>query len=325
MSSGANLKPECEAILQRFGVPAVGLARIAATGVESLGCLGERRHGSGIAVTEQDLWHVGSCTKSMTATELARHVERGELEWDAPLAPVFAAYGYQMHPDLAGLTLRHLLTHRAGMPTDPSPAALEASMAYTAPQEQRVAFTEATLAEAPTHKPGEADFCYSNSGYIVAGALIEAVTGTAWEALMQGELFSPLGLATAGFGAPGRTARGALARLLGGAAVTQPWGHLAGSRSGSFTELNPDDEQADGPAFTGPAGTVHLTLPDFARYVALHISRGATAPGYLRPATIDYLHSPLGGEDYALGWYAVPAEATGIGKAAMWHEGTNNA
>jgi hypothetical protein len=70
---------------------------------------------------------------------------------------------------------------------------------------------------------------------------------------------------------------------------------------------------------------VHLSLPDLARYVAFHISLGATVPRYLARKTISYLHTPLPGEDYALGWYAVPAEATGIGKSAIWHEGTNNA
>src|SRR5258708_21886118 len=110
MSSGLDLRPECEALRRRFGVPAVGLARITAAGVEELGCVGERKQGSGIAVTDSDLWHVGSCTKSMTATLMARLVERGELELDAPVAPMFAAGGVEVHPDFASLTLRHLLS-----------------------------------------------------------------------------------------------------------------------------------------------------------------------------------------------------------------------
>jgi hypothetical protein len=48
MSSGMNLRSECEILLRRFGVPAVGLARIGPAGVESLGCLGERKLGAGI-------------------------------------------------------------------------------------------------------------------------------------------------------------------------------------------------------------------------------------------------------------------------------------
>lgn len=320
-----TLQRECEVLLRRFGVPAVGLARIGPAGAESLGCLGERKQGSGVAVTEHDLWHIGSCTKSMTATLLARYVERGELEWDAPLAPLFAAYGFDMHPDFADLTLRHLLTHRSGMPVDPSPSAWDACLGYTLPWEHRAALTGATLMEGPTQKPGEA-FCYSNLGYIVAGALLETVTGTAWEELMRRDFFSPLGLATADFGAPGKASRGALARLWGRDVITQPWGHLAGLQKGTFTELHPDDELADvPPPFYGPAGTVHLSLPDFARYVAFHVSRGASAPGYLAPETVDSLHAPLPGEDDALGWFTAPAEGNAIGKFAVGHEGSNGA
>jgi CubicO group peptidase (beta-lactamase class C family) len=322
MSADMNLKSECEIILRRFGAPAVGMARIVGTGIESLACLGERKHGSGIAVTENDLWHIGSCTKSMTATYLARYVERGELEWDAPLAPLFDAYGFEVHPAFSELTLRHMLTHRAGMPVDPSPTAAEACVTYSEAWQQRLAFAEATLREGPAQGLGE-EFSYSNLGYIVAGALAETMTGTAWEELMKRDFFSPLGLASASFGPPGRGSRGTLARLLGRDAVTQPWGHMLDS--GAFNALDPDCDEADGPPVSGPSGTVHLSLADFARFVAYHVSRGASVPGYLSPETVESLHVPVPGEDYALGWFTPPAEATGFGKFAFFHEGTNEA
>ncbi len=324
MPPSPDLRSECEVMLRRYGTPAFGVARIVGSEVEPVCCLGERRHGSGIAVNDGDLWHIGSCTKSMTATLLARFVEQGTLEWDAPLAPLFEAYGFELHPGFAQLTLRHLMSHRSGMPQDPSSTAVDSCFAYTAILEQRAAFAGATLLDGPTQRLGEA-YCYSNPGYIVAGALIEAMTGMTWETLMQRELFAPLGLTTASFGAPGKSSRGVFARMFGGSTVTQPWGHLAGSSGSRFTELSPDDEQADGPAMSGPAGTVHLSLPDLARYVAFHVSRGANVPGYLTPETIAALHTPAPGEDYALGWFAPPVDATGLGKRAVWHEGTNSA
>jgi len=316
MSSGTNLRSELEVLLRRFGVPAVGLARIGPAGVESLGCLGERKQGSGIAVTEDDLWHVGSCTKSMTATLMARLVERGELEWDAPIASMFI--GVEVHPDFAGLTLRHLLSHRSGMPTDPSASEVDASFDSEEPLPAlRATLAAKAMMQRPTQKPAEA-FHYSNLGYVVAGAIAEGVTGMAWEELMRrSEVFSPLGLASASFGAPGKESR---------AGIVQPWGHQAGMRKNTFIPLSPyDDVLADSAPVMGPAGTVHLSLPDLARYVAFHVSRGATAPGYLSPETIDSLHAPLPGEDYALGWFTMTAEASGIGKSVIWHEGSNNA
>jgi CubicO group peptidase (beta-lactamase class C family) len=307
-----KLQHECETLLQRFGVPALGLARIDVTGAESLGCLGERKRRSGVAVTEQDLWHVGSCGKSMTATLMARLVERGQLEWDAPLTPVFAAQGFDVHPDFADLTLRHLLTHRSGMATDASPSELEASYYSTeSPPQQRAALAQEALMTAATQRPGEASH-YSNLAYTVAGVLAEMVSGLAWEVLMRREVFSPLGLSSAGFGAPGKGARDELA---------QPWGHQAG-RWG-FSPV-PPNELADNPPLIAPAGTVHLSLPDLARYVAFHLSSGATVPGYLSAETVDFLHAPLPGEEEAFGWYLLPADVSGVGKTMLWHDGSNN-
>jgi CubicO group peptidase (beta-lactamase class C family) len=105
------------------------MARVVPTGVEAIECLGERRLGSGVAVTINDLWHIGSCTKSMTATLIARLVEQGYLEWDAPIAPIFAEQGAVVNAGFNRITLRHLLAHQAGMPADPYPAAIEACYA----------------------------------------------------------------------------------------------------------------------------------------------------------------------------------------------------
>jgi len=309
-----NLQGECEVLLRRFGVPAVGLARIGATGVDSLDCLGERKRGSGVAVSNHDLWHIGSCGKSMTATLMARLVERGQLEWEAPIAPLFVAHGIDVHPDFAGLTLRHLLTHCSGLPANPSPAELEASYYSTAsPQAQRAALAREAMMRRPARKPGGASD-YSNLGYTMAGVLAEAVTGMAWEELMRREVFSPLGLASAGFGPPGKTSRSDIA---------QPWGHQAGFWR--FSALRPDDALSDNPPLLGPAGIIHLSLPDLARYIAFHLSSGATAPDFLKQKTVDFLHAPRPDEDGAFGWILSPAEANRIGKRVLWHDGTNYA
>jgi CubicO group peptidase (beta-lactamase class C family) len=141
---------------------------------------------------------------------------------------------------------------------------------------------------------------------------------------MVRELFKPLGITSAGFGAPGKGSRGLLA-LLRGPDVTQPWGHIAGSGRSSLVEVRPDAEQSDNPPLYGPAGTVHLSLPDLARYVAFHATRGASVPNHLKPATIDLLHTPQFGGQYALGWNTCSAEESGVGSFALWHEGSNNA
>ena len=52
-------------------------------------------------------------------------------------------------------------------------------------------------------------FSYQNANFILAGAMLERCTGKAWEDLMTTELFQPLGITTAGFGAPGSASNAA--------------------------------------------------------------------------------------------------------------------
>ena len=330
-----DFKRECEQLLRQFGLPAVGLARIGPRGLEGLCCLGERRFGSGIAVTDRDLWHIGSCTKSMTATMIARLVERGMFDWDIPIAPLFINGNAPVHPGFAHLTLRHLLTHRSGMPRDAQAASVDACFNSGHPiRAQRDLIAREAMLQGPMQPPGEA-FCYSNLGYLVAGMVVEGLAGAAWEDLMRREVFSPLGLASAGFGAPGGKPTSVLGGLLGGSIlgglmgqgnVTQPWGHQVCQGPEIYTDVPPfDPGTADNKPLTGPAGTVHISLPDLCRYVAFHASRGASVPGYLQPETVDVLQTPLEGEEYAFGWGRITAHVSGYYTPMISHEGSNGA
>src|SRR5215470_562064 len=148
-----NLESDCENLLRQYGLPAAGLAQIGPRGIEGLCCLGERRIGSGIAVTDRDLWHIGSCTKSMTATMIARLVERGVLEWDTAIAPLFASGGIEVHPDFADLTLRHLLSHRSGLPRGPAGPSVDACFDSGQPLTvQRATLAAEAMTQGPTQK-----------------------------------------------------------------------------------------------------------------------------------------------------------------------------
>jgi CubicO group peptidase (beta-lactamase class C family) len=249
----------------------------------------------------------------MTAVLMARLVERGLLEWHTPVTPLFAERGIGVHRDFASLTLRHLLAHTSGMDTDPTPEELDLSYhSRSTPRQQREALARGAMTRRPTGKPSEV-CTYSNLGYAIAGVLAETVTDMAWEDLMRREVFSSLGLKSAGFGAPGRSSSDEL---------SQPWGHQV--TEDGLTAIPPDDLVADNPPIIGPAGTIHLSLPDFARYLAFHVSRGATAPGYLSQETMDYLHSPKPEEESgAFGWFLAGPEENRLGQSMLWHDGSN--
>ncbi len=269
------------------GSPGAGVAVVDVGQAPVCGVAGIRSLDAAAAIEPGDLWHVGSVTKAMTATLAARLVVQGRIGWDTTVAEVLGDVAPGMHAAVREITLDQLLSHRAGLPENIGmllSLRLILGQGRADPAEQRRTYVAAILDDPPKTKPGTA-FRYSNAGYTVAGAMLEAVTGRSWEALMQDEVFGPLGLTSAGFGAPGTPGAtdqplGHRDRLIGGLAPVEP---------GRF---------ADNAAAMGPAGTVHLSLCDLVRFAAVHAAMPAD---YLPPGVWETLHRPHG-DGHALGW-----------------------
>lgn len=96
------------------------IAAIASTeGLIAIGSAGVRKVGSDVPIAPNDLVHLGSCTKAMTAVMLATLVAEGKLNWDLKLTEAIPELRKSIHPDYQSITLWQLLTHRAGLPTNP--------------------------------------------------------------------------------------------------------------------------------------------------------------------------------------------------------------
>src|SRR5207237_8513183 len=121
-------------------------------------------------------------------------------------------------------------------------------------------------------------------GVAIAGHMAEKVTGKSWEALMREKIFRPLGMTTAGFGAPGTRAKN-----------DQPRGHKA---DGSPVEPGP---AADNPVAIGPAGIVHCSIGDWAKFAAANLPSAKIK--LVKPQKLAKLQSTAAGvETYADGW-----------------------
>jgi CubicO group peptidase (beta-lactamase class C family) len=299
-----NVNSLLEPIRAAYDLPALGGMVISSSEVIALGVTGVRKRGDATLATVDDQWHLGSDTKAMTATIVARLAERNLISFDDTLSKLFPNEVATMDPAYTNVPLRWLLSHRSGMgdATD-YPDVVAALATSTEPVEiVRAAWTHAVLALPPLYPPGTS-FLYSNSGYFVAGAALERVTGKTWETLIAEEVFSPLGMASCGFGAPGNAAA---------VPVDEPWGH-----SGT-TPVAPGPD-ADNPPAMGPAGTVHCSLRDWGKFVALFLG---ARPEYLTLASRTTLTTPEAGADYALGWGT--ATRPWAGGVALNHAGSND-
>jgi CubicO group peptidase (beta-lactamase class C family) len=286
-------------------VPAVAAAMARSDGLAACGAVGRRKSRSREAVAAGDRFHLGSCTKSMTATLCAILVERGLLRWESTIAEVLGKEG--AHPKFHGVTLEQLVCHRSGLAEDRRPDLVTWPRVLLLTgdlPERRRAFVKIALARAPVHEPGSA-FAYSNYGFTIAGAMCEAATGESYERLMRRWLFEPLGMTTAGFGAPGED-------------HPQPWGHDA--LLGSYLPV-PPGPGSDNPQVIAPAGTVHCSIEDWARYARLHLKGARGTAELLKPESFAKLHSDLHKQDYGFGW--VIAEEAWAGGKVLVHDGSN--
>lgn len=293
-----NLDSLLEEIRDEHDIPALTAAFVHDGKLVGHGAVGVRRSGTEEPVTLDDQWHIGSCTKAMTATLIAVLVDEGKLEWSSTIGEVI---DLKIHPDWKDVTVEQLLYHRSGLPEDrvPDPEVFLKLRALKGPmQEQRVKLMEIVLEQEPSTEPGT-KMQYSNYGYTVAGAMAEAVTGKSWEELLEERLFKPLGITSAGFGAP---------------VGENPWGHR-----NSFA-LKPGPF-ADNPAVIGPAGTVHCSINDWAKFAALHVAGARGESGFLEKETFQKLYTPPEGGNYALGW-AVAKRSWADGRV-LNHAGSN--
>jgi len=292
---------------ERFGMAAAVLRgeRIIAQGVA-----GVRKRGTAERITLDDRFLLGSCTKAMTATLVAMLVEEGKLNWTTTLGELFADTVKPMHPAWEKVALRQVLAHRSGLRLDPDGPArvfslLRAPYASlrrgpelmrpprarlgTLPQ-QRLEIARQALSRPPAIPP-DTKYWYSNEGYILAGAVLEQLTGRAWEDLMRERLFQPLGISTGGFGQPGTAGK-----------TDQPWGHS----SVIGKPIDPGRPAAQFPLYYGPAGLAHMTITDWAKFIGLHL-RGDPANPHcqavlLKLDTFAELHAVAPTTTYSKGW-----------------------
>jgi D-alanyl-D-alanine carboxypeptidase len=267
-----------------YGLPALAVAvanqeRLLLTAVSGLRTL------NGDAPVEiGDTFHIGSITKPMTATLVARLVEASVIDWQTTPADVWSKEAHTFYPELRRITIEHLLAHRAGLPSFESDEENETfTRQHESPREERARFARWLLERKPAFSVGQ--HIYSNAGYGLVGAMLEQATNASWEELMVREVFTPLGLTSCGFGWPADK-------------PGQPFGHRL--RDG---RLEPH-ELSDGyrlRASIAPAGDVHGSVIDLARFGQAHLRGLQTESGYLKQHTFRKLHdAPAGG--YALGW-----------------------
>lgn len=303
-----DVSPLLTPIIQKHDVPGMAVAVVQSGETVAVGVSGVRTRGKPDKIATADRIHIGSDTKALTAMLCGILVDEGKLKWGQTLGETFPELKKSMHPQYQAVTLEQLLTHRGG-----APGAIEKDELWGklwqhkgTPTSARRLLLQGVASKPPEATPGE-KFIYSNAGFSIAGHMAEKVTGKSWEDLMREKIFRPLGMTTAGFGAPGTPAKN-----------DQPRGHQA---NGTPVEPGSTAPPSDNPVAIGPAGIVHCSIGDWAKFIAANLPSAKTK--LVKPETLEKLHTPAPGEPkYAMGWIIADGQPW-AGGPALTHAGSN--
>lgn len=257
---------------------------------------GERRIGKGDPIKTADRMHIGSLTKSITATLIAALAEKGRMTFETTIGQTFPELSPKMQPAYRQVTVRQLLRHSAGLPTyGTNVSALPMLALKGTPTEQRYAFLQRVLAEPPRFDPGSS-FEYSNAGAAIVGAMAERIAGAPYRELVERLVFAPIGARVA-FGNPGL------------AAEPQPWGHRR--IFGAIVEVQPANPLHTTPLAFEPAGDASPSLSDIARFLQLYLRGLRDQDDGLKARSIRELQGrrPDGTKrDGAVAWNVMPRD-----------------
>ncbi|MCA9710178.1 MAG: beta-lactamase family protein, partial [Myxococcales bacterium] len=288
-----ELRARIEAVLDREGIPGVGLALVDRDGVRWAGGVGVVDADSQAPVTADTVFRVASITKSIVGLGVARLVGQGRLSLDEPLSQRLPTLRID-NPwaDEAPVTLAHVLEHTAGLD--------DMRFNETFTDDERMTPAQALAlnprSRAVRWRPGSR-MSYSNVGYTVAALAIERATVEPFDAWLRQQVLEPLGMGQASFALTDER-RARLAT-----------GYTAPGRAARFT-----------PIAHRPSGALLATPAELGRLVHFWLRRGEGYPSLVPPRLLDRIERadtvdvPPTDLAYGLGNYgdvAHPARARG--------------
>ena len=258
----------------------------------------------GIPIDEETIFRVGSISKAVTAVEIMRLVDEGQVELDAAITEYLPDFTVQrLFDDAEPLTIRSLLTHRSGLPRNGTLPLWMWDAGAAALRDYVASLAEAYAAYAPWTR-----YKYSNVGYCVLGRVIERLRGGGFPDIMRRELLAPLGMTSSAFVST----------------------RLASDRTIATGYWPTDDGNVASHAYdivTMPSGNLYATASDLARFAQV-VLRDGTIDGerlLSEAALAEMLDARYAREadpqTNALGWFT---DTTFLGEKAVFHDGTND-
>ena len=258
-----NFDAYVAAVMKQFEVPGMGIAIVKDGQVVLARGYGVKRFGSPDKVDADTRFGIASNTKAFTALALGMLVEEGKLEWDAPVVNYLPQFMMWDPWVTRQITVRDILVHRSGLGLGAGDLLWWPPTTYTPPEiMRRLRYIEPATSF-------RSAYAYDNVLYLVAGQLIQAVSGQSWSDFVTTRIIRPVGMKEA-------TTTHAAANDLGG--------NVASTHArvdGVVQVVKPFSDPN-----TDPAGGINAGANDMARWMIAQMDSGRVGDKQLwKPST----------------------------------------
>jgi len=245
--------------------PALGVAVVKDGATVLARGYGVKVQGKPARADEHTLFAIASNTKNVTAAALAILVDEGKVKWDEPVRTYLP--GFTLSDPYIGehITVRDTLSHRAGF-------GLGAGDLLFWPNSDRTrAEVLAQAAFVPIEDGFRARYHYCNLMFVVAGAVLEAVSGMSWEAFIQTRILDKVGM----------TETVPLARLADASKSALPHGRVGPPLryQGAMTQIAKSIVEVWNWDSAAAAGGICTTPTDWAKWIAVRLNDGKLPDG----------------------------------------------
>ena len=250
-----NLDSYVESVQKEFEVPGIALAIVKDGKVVVARGYGVRKLGETAKVDEHTTFGIASNSKAFTATALGMLVEEGKLEWDAPVLRYLPWFRLSDPYVTRELTVRDLLVHRSGLGLGAGDLLWWPPSTYNRKEIAR------RLQFIPLASSFRSTYAYDNVLYLVAGELIEALSGLTWEEFVATRILAKVGMTDS-------KPRHSDATGAGNIAATHA------RIDGKVQPVNPFASDN-----TNPAGGINASAVDMAKWLITQLDSGKVVDG----------------------------------------------
>lgn len=279
----ASLRDDLASLVAQHGLPGAALALVVDGETVYQTAVGVQGPGETAALLPESRFRIGSTGKLLVSIALLTYVAEGKLSLDARVIDHVPWFTRGPDFDAGTVLVRHLLTHTSGVPD---------TLTLACPEGTTLEAFFKARAKDPLWAPSGRLHNYSNQGYALAAAVLEAVSGKPFRDVIRERVFTPLAMTTAAWDPaevpPALATRGA-----------------SGTQVRSFADDPPCDALA-------AAGGTMATVGDMARLVAWTLGDGQPLLPPAQMTALRAVNAPIGYGDtaYGLGVYVAQLDGT---------------